>query len=330
MYRVEIAPKTILSIAITLIGFYLVWVTRDLIFSLFLAFIIASGLRRPVQFLQQRGFSRNAAVISVFFFFVLCIIGMIVLIVPPIVSETVVFVNNLPSIVAGLNTRLKTNVIQFNTLSQYVPEITSRSFQLVSNIFANIFFVVSTLFFSFYLLLDDMFVIRVALKAIPTLHEDGVTGFVRRAEKRVGGWLGSEIVLMVVVGALVFVGLQMLGMTYALPLAVLAGLLEVVPNIGPILSLIPAVIIGFSVSTPLGLAVLVLYIIVQLLENHFIVPFVMRQTVGLSPIVTLIALIIGDRLGGVVGMVLAVPTVLFLTVVITEWTARKRHEVNMR
>lgn len=330
MRTIEIAPKTILYTALIVIGLYLVWITRDLFFSLFLAFIISSGLQKPIIFLQKKNFSRKLAAITVFILFIVSIIGLVLAIVPPIVSETAGFVNNFPSIATGLNARFHSNIIRLDALGQYVPEITSRSFQLVSNIFTNIFFVISTLFFSFYFLIDQTFIIETAKKVLPTIPENEIANFVQKAEKRVGGWLGSEIMLMITVGVLVFVGLQILGISYALPLAVLAGLLEVIPNIGPMLSLVPGVIIGFSLSNEMGFIVLILYVVVQFLENNLIVPFIMRHTIGLNPIVTLIALVLGDRLAGVMGMILAVPTVLFLSVVLTEWSDRRARAANIR
>ena len=330
MRTIEIAPKTILYTALIIIGLYLIWLTKDLSFSLFLAFIISSGLQKPIAFLQKRNFSRKMAAITVFILFVVSIIGLVLAIVPPIVSETAGFINNFPSIAMGLNARLRSNIIRLDTLGQYVPELTSRSLQLVSNIFTNIFFIISTLFFSFYFLLDHTFITETAKKILPTVPEREIIDFVHKAEKRVGGWLGSEVMLMITVGVLVFIGLQILGISYALPLAVLAGLLEVIPNIGPLISLVPGVIIGFSVSNEMGFIVTILYIVVQLLENNVIVPFIMRHTIGLNPIVTLIALVLGDRLAGVMGMILAVPTVLFLSVVLTEWSDRKAHAANIR
>jgi len=107
-------------------------------------------------------------------------------------------------------------------------------------------------------------------------------------------------------------------MKYAVALAVLAGLLEVVPNLGPIISTIPAALIGFSISYVLGLSNIALYFIVQQVENNLIVPLVVKKVVGLHPIITLMALMIGGKLAGVLGVLLAVPTTIFVETILIE------------
>ena len=129
---------------------------------------------------------------------------------------------------------------------------------------------------------------------------------------------------MTVVGTLTYVGLLLVGVRYALPLAVLAGLLEVVPNIGPVISAIPAIIIGFSQNYFTGFSATALYIIVQQLENNLIVPIIMKKAVGLNPILTLIALLLGGRIGGILGVLLAIPILLFVETILHEYVPHAR------
>lgn len=123
---------------------------------------------------------------------------------------------------------------------------------------------------------------------------------------------------MTIVGVITYIGLTIIGMKYAVALAVLAGLLEVVPNLGPIISTIPAALIGFSISYVLGLSNIALYFIVQQVENNLIVPLVVKKVVGLHPIITLMALMIGGKLAGVLGVLLAVPTTIFVETILIE------------
>ena len=123
---------------------------------------------------------------------------------------------------------------------------------------------------------------------------------------------------MTVVGLLTFIGLNLIGIRYALALAVLAGLLEAIPNLGPTISSIPAILLGFAVSPVMGVTALALYFIIQQLENNLIVPVVMKKAVGLNPIITLIALIVGGKIAGVLGVILAVPTTIFIETVLIE------------
>lgn len=135
-------------------------------------------------------------------------------------------------------------------------------------------------------------------------------------EKRLGGWVRGQIFLMIIVGLMSYVGLRLLDLDFALPLALIAGFLELVPNIGPTVSMIPAVIVGFASSSIMGLAVIALYFLIQQVENNVIVPRVMQKAVGLHPLVTLVALMIGFKIGGIIGSLLAVPTTIFIRVLV--------------
>ena len=128
---------------------------------------------------------------------------------------------------------------------------------------------------------------------------------------------------MTMVGLLTFIGLSLIGVRYALPLSIIAGLLEVVPNLGPTISTIPSFLVALTQSYFLGFSTIALYFIVQQLENHIIVPMVMKKAVGLNPIITLIALIIGGKVGGAVGVVLAIPFTLFAETLLIEFMRLK-------
>ncbi len=131
-------------------------------------------------------------------------------------------------------------------------------------------------------------------------------------------WFWGEIILMFVVGTMTYIGLNIIGMKYALALAVLAGLLEVIPSLGPIASSIPAILIGLSYSPIMGLYSTILYLIVQQLENNLVVPIVMKKATGLHPIITLIAMVVGGKLAGIMGVLLAVPSTIFIETILIE------------
>ena len=133
-------------------------------------------------------------------------------------------------------------------------------------------------------------------------------------ETRLGGWARGELILMALVGVSTYVGLALLGIPFALPLALLAGLFEIIPYLGPIIAAVPAVLIGLSISPLMALATAALAFLIQQLENYIFVPKVMEKSVGVSPIITLIALAIGLRLAGIIGVVISVPVVITLQV----------------
>ena len=130
---------------------------------------------------------------------------------------------------------------------------------------------------------------------------------VNKIEGKVGAWVRGQLVLMLLVGVTTYIALLILGVPYALPLAIVAGLLKAIPVIGPIIAAIPAILVAFVHSAVLAIAVLALYILVEQITDNFISPLLMAKAVDLSPLVIIFALLVGGMLFGIVGALLAVP-----------------------
>jgi len=141
----------------------------------------------------------------------------------------------------------------------------------------------------------------------PHEHEAYVVNLWARSQRKIGKWLQGQILLALLVGVLVFIGLTILDVRYALALSILAATFEIIPVFGPILAAIPSVIVAFIQSPTLGLWVILLYVIVQQVENHIIYPLVVRKAIGVPPLLVILALLIGGKLGGLPGFILAVP-----------------------
>ena len=327
--KIEITPKTIVFTITTLLLLKFIWIIKDLVFSLFIAFIIVSALKPAVEFLVKKRVPRLLASIIVFFLFLFVIINAFAIILPPLIGEVSHFFRTLPHILRTIAYSFPIS-LQIETITQYIPNITTQAFDVIKGVFSNAIFVVSTLFFSFYLLLEDNILQKGLTKYLDLSIATPIINVIQVAEKRMSAWFWGEIILMTVIGVMTFIGLNLIGMKYVLALSVLAGLLEVIPNIGPITSLIPAFLIGVSESYFLGFTTISLYFIIQQLENHLIVPVVMRRAVGLSPLVTLISLIIGGKLAGVFGVLLSVPTTLFLETALVEFMKIKKQNVQIR
>jgi len=142
-------------------------------------------------------------------------------------------------------------------------------------------------------------------------------------EGRLGGWARGQLGLMLVIAFANYIGLSLLGIPYALPLSILAGLLEIIPYIGPIIAAIPAVVIGFGTSPILGMAVAAMAFLIQQLENYVFVPKIMQKSAGVNPIITLLALAIGFRLAGVIGLLISVPFYIIFQVLANEYILKK-------
>lgn len=321
--KIEISSKTIIFTVGFILLLGVIWLIKDLIFSLFIAFIIAGALRQPVDFLEKRRIPRVLASFVIYLLFLFAIVSLFALVIPPLLKEISFLFKNLPEIIKTALPQIS-SYVDLSTLTQNLPNLANDVINLIKGIFSNVIFVTSTLFFGFYLLLEKDFIENVLFNFFDEAEAKKIAHIVNRGQKRAGSWFWGEVVLMTAVGTLTYIGLTIIGMKYALALAVLAGLLEVVPTLGPIISAIPAALIGFSSSYVLGLSNIALYFIVQQLENNLLVPLVMKKMVGVHPIITLMALIIGGKLAGVLGVLLAVPTTIFIETVLIEWQKRAK------
>ncbi|KKQ24488.1 MAG: hypothetical protein US40_C0003G0027 [Candidatus Roizmanbacteria bacterium GW2011_GWC2_37_13] len=314
--KIEISSKTIVFTVFFLLSLVLLWQIKDLIFSLFIAFIIAGALKPPVDYLEKKRLPRLLVSVLIYFLFLFIIFNLFSLVIPPLVQEMSYFFKNFPTIVR--NIPQVSSYIDLNLITQNVPNLANDLVGFVKGVFSNAIFITSTLFFGFYLLIDKNFIEEILKNFFEDAEAKKISHMVSQGQKRAGTWFWGEVILMTAVGFLTYIGLTIIGMKYAVALAVLAGLLEIVPTLGPIISAIPAALIGFSHSYILGLSNIALYFVAQQLENNLIVPIVMKKIVGVHPVITLMALIIGGKLAGVLGVLLAVPTTIFIETLLIE------------
>jgi len=315
--KTEISSKTIIFTVFFLIFLKAIWLIRELIYALFLAFIFMSALKPAVRFLEKNKFPRSLAVISVFLTAIFTIVFAGVFVIPPLVQESLIFFKNFPNLI---NNILPFFSFYFNLepLTKFLPNLTENFIKIISSVFSNVIFLISTLLFTFYFLLEEKFLKIFLEKFLEEKQAQKIVDISTRIEKRMGAWVWGELVLMTVIGIMSYVGLSLLRVRYTLPLAIIAGILEIVPIIGPTISTVPAFFVAASSSWFLGLSVIALYFLIQQLENNLIVPVVMKKAVGLNPIITLIALTIGGKLGGVLGILLSVPAALLIETILVE------------
>ncbi len=322
-YKIEISARTIVFTVFFLLLLKLLWLARDLIFSLFIAFIIMSAVKPLVRSLEKLRIPRPVSVLFIFILFILLIGYVFYWLLPPLILDAASFFKNLPQILKKLTPGFLP-YLNFSSFGQYLPDVTNQFFNFVKNAFSNAFFLISTIFFSFYFVIEEDFIKKFLIRFFDEKQTQTVSLIFAKVEERLRAWFWGELFLMLIVGLMTFFGLNLIGVKHAAFLAIIAGLLEVVPNVGPTISAIPAFFVATSQSYFLGLSTIALYFIVQQLENNLIVPVIMQKAVGLNPIVTLIALIIGGKVSGVLGLLLAIPITLFLETIIIELLNARR------
>jgi len=201
-------------------------------------------------------------------------------------------------------------VEQINTT---ISSLSNGFFSTASTIFGGILSFLLVLVLSFYLSVESDGVTNFLRIVTPAKNEKYIISLWKRSQNKIGLWMQGQVVLAIIVAMLVFLGLTLLRVENALLLAILAGIFEIIPLFGPILAAIPAVTLAL-ITNGMSSALLVigLYIIIQQFENQLIYPLVVRKIVGVPPLISILALIIGGKLAGFVGLIISVPLATML------------------
>jgi predicted PurR-regulated permease PerM len=157
---------------------------------------------------------------------------------------------------------------------------------------------------------------RYALAFIPAHRRPGIRDAWNEVESRLGLWVRGQLALMATIGLATGIAYSLLGLPAALLLALIASLSEVIPIVGPLIGAIPALLVASTVSPETAVATGAIYLVLQLVEGNVLVPIIMRNTVGLSPFLVLVSLLVGGSVGGVLGAIVAVPVVAGITVIL--------------
>jgi len=291
-------------------------VFSTLLLALFISLAIESGIKYLMKMtFWNRPVSRGLAVLVSYALFVLVAAFILLVVLPPVLNQGRVLLLSLAQIIQEYQIPGASEI----TFTDLLPTTTSVSNGVVSItvfLFSNIFSVFSLLVLSIYMSLDWENLKRKLYDILPDKIEVEVRGAIEEIEISIGHWVKGEALLMFVVGLFSFLGLQILGVKFALALGIVAGLLEVVPMIGPVIAAILSAIIGFSVSNFQGIGVLALFTIIQQMENSFLVPKIMEKVSGFSPLAILVALLVGGELFGLLGAITAVPLMMILSIIL--------------
>ncbi len=324
--KIDVSTSTILRVVGVLLGLYTLFLVRDIIVLFFLVLVLVSALS-PVIEQWSKKMLRSMAV-ALMFLLILSALSLIgLLIVPPAVVETRELINRFPDIVSNFvpifsqfwATQPSADAINtLRDLGDSLTRVSGTIFQTTLGVFGGLATFVTALILAFYLLLEERELRTFFLSLVPPDNRRPVQDISDRIGKKMGDWLRGQLFLMLTIFFLTFIALSVLQVKFALTLAVLAGLLEIVPYLGPVLSAIPAILVAYTDSPVKALLVLVLFVVIQQLESSVIAPKILQRAVGLSPVIIIIALLIGGKLLGVLGAILAVPLTMAATILIEE------------
>lgn len=323
--RIDISYRTIVFIAAFIISLWILFLIKDILLLLFISFILMSTLHPLVNRMTKWRVPKPLAIFLSLFSVIGIIVGVVVYGFAPFIAETSTLIQRLIDASSSL---FQFNLVDQSVIQNQISNISGNAIQFTLNIFENFIRLMSVLVITFYLLLDkEKIESRVAI--LFGENQKRVKDLIDAIEYKLGAWLRGQVILSVIVAVAVYIGLTLLGVEFALPLAIIAGLFEIVPIIGPIIAGIPAALIALSVSPLLAIFVVVLYIVIQQLEGNVVVPQVMKRAVGLNPLFVIIAITIGGRLLGIVGALLAVPIAVVIQIILPE-IITQRDNLNLK
>ena len=327
--RITISTSTIIKIVCVLALLWAAFYLRDIVLVVITSVIIASAIEPITKWLMGKRLPRTVAVLLIYGSAVAAFAGSFYFLLVPLFGDFQTFISALPDyagsfatipIVQNASNDLGSSVTGFISnlpISEFVTRLNSSITALSQNAFttANVVLggllnLVLILVISFYLSVQSGGVANFLKIITPASHRKYIVGLWARSEQKIGLWLQGQLLLGVIVGVITYLGLLLIGVQHALLLAFIAGVFELIPLFGPILSSIPAIILAF-VGGGVGTAFFVagFYLIVQQFESQLIYPLVVKKVIGVPPIISILALVIGAKLAGFLGLLIAVPVV---------------------
>ena len=333
---IDISSLTLIKILCIILLVIGVFYLRNVVMLLFVSLVFAAALNPAVDWLQKHRIPRTLGILLIYVCVLAVLFLSVYLIIAPITKE----INDLTQDFPVYWEKITSNWHSFKAFSEshgvgqniqdYLNYLkgnlslaTNKIFGVVSSLFGGLVYMVMILVMTFYITLEDQAMKRTLRSILPANYQPYAMRLVTRMQDKIGLWLRGQLVLSLIIFVVSFVGLSLLGVKYALVLAIFAGVTEIIPYLGPILSAIPAVFVASTQSPALGLEVLVLYVFIHQTENYLIVPKVMQKAVGLNPIIVLMAMLIGAQMAGILGIVLAVPVATAIGVALKDFFAHK-------
>lgn len=328
---VAIKITTIVKTVLVLLALGFLWLVRDVIALLFVALFLAALMHPTADWGAKRHIPKGLTVLLIYLILFALLGASLALIVPTLLNQ----VGNLSEVFRSLIVTVSTGVQSIralteqygflNNLSSSVAALQQQAslaaggvFNTLFGIFGGMAGLVVVLVMAFYMVVEEKEAVRLFQNLVPGKFQDISAKIISQVEVKIGQWLGGQLMLSLTIGILYYIGLLVLGVEGALTLAMFAGFLEFIPYLGPILGGIPVVIVALSDSPVKALLALGLVILIQQLENQIIAPKLMQKAVGLNPLVSIVAVLIGAQLFGLVGVLLAVPVATALSVILNE------------
>lgn len=323
-------------VLVVAVGFLLLYRFRHVAVIVFSGIVISVTIAPSVNWLNKRGLPRSISVILLYLLLLTLIIVFVVVLVPPIVEQISAAIPKIETYYQDFKATLANSpLLALRQIATQLPaalnlmpsveasasaagslDIVSQVLNASGTILNGIFTLIAILLIGFYWTLEGEGAIRVLLLHLPGGKRETVREVLSEIEVRVSGYVRGQGIMALTIAIADFAIFLLIGLPAALAVAVLAGLFEVIPVLGPTLGAIPAIIVAFSYDPSKVLWVIAAGALVQFLENNLLAPRVMHKTVGINPIVTLLAIIAFGALFGFAGLLLAIPLAAIIQIIV--------------
>lgn len=340
---ISITTETMIRFLLVIVVFLGLFYVSDFIIALLVAVVLASAIEMPVRFLGKLGVPHAVAVIGIFISIIVILLTTIFIFIPPLAGDVAKFIKTLPVILDSMSIFGKDSGFQdvstaIATISQGISkgEIlsllkttffgTSGFFATTSVVIGTMFNLIITFVIAFYLSFEEHGVKQFLQLIVPKRHEEYAIDLWARSQKKIGRWMQGQLLLSLIVSVLVYIPMLILGIPYAALIAILAFVGELVPIVGVSLAAIPAIFLAWlHGGVPLLAVVAIIFFIIGQLENHVLYPKVMNKMVGVPSVVVIIAIVIGVKLAGIWGVLLAVPLAAVFMELASDVNKRKNY-----
>jgi predicted PurR-regulated permease PerM len=325
--------NTVAVLTVLFIAWFIIQIRSTLVLLL-IGILFASAIEPLVNRLRRRGLSRGQSILTIYVM-LLAILGLLVLAVaPPLVRQGTRLVDDIPVILENLRAEAQKSENEFiqdqgqraadEALQAYErfranpPIEQDQAYAFVTTIGGGIFTTVTVLVVAFYWLTEKAIVKRLILSLFPIDRRDRAHALWDEIESRIGGWTRGQLFLCLVIGVLSTIAYWIIGLDFWLALGLFAGITEIIPFVGPVLGGAAAFMVALTDSWQTALIVLGFAIALQQLEGAFLVPRVMKNAVGMTPLTVILAVLIGGSIAGPLGAVLAIPVGAAVQVLVGE------------
>lgn len=334
---IEIGSSTILRVILFLLLLLFLYLVKNILVILVFSVVIASAVEPAAVWFSDKKIPRVLGVLITYIIAFTVLTVAFSLVVPPLFTEFSTIATDIPSFIE--------NATEPTVLAQYFPSLPASIgnilgsigkevatavqgfsgdfFQTVTGIFGGALSLLVVVVLSFYLSVQEHGIENFLRIVTPLHYEEYVLNVWKRSKRKIGRWMRGQILLGLLVGVMVFLGLTILQVRFALSLAILAAVFELIPIFGATLAAIPAVILAFFQEPILGLLTVALYVVVQQIENNLVYPIVMRKALGLHPALVILSMLIGAQMGGISGVLLAVPIIVVIVEISNDVMAEK-------